>query len=115
MITTLLKKETNLSLLSNSVPVPLTEQLLPASAETLMEDSLIQFTVEQRLQDLKHLALPAVCCFVEDRVVMLGGVVPSYYLKQVIQTAVIKVVRDLESDIQIENHCQVVCSSNNKY
>lgn len=115
MITTLLKKEMNLSLMSNSVPVPLTGQLLPASAETLMEDSLIQFTVEQILQGLKHLALPEVRCFVEDRVVMLGGAVSSYYVKQVIQTAVIKAVRGLESDIQIENHCQVVFNSDNAF
>lgn len=108
MITTLVKKETNLALLSNSVPILLRGQLLLASAETIVEDSLIQFTVEQTLQNLKHLGLPDVRCFVEDSVVILLGAVSSYYLNQIMQTAVIKAVQDLELDFQIKNHCQVV-------
>jgi osmotically-inducible protein OsmY len=65
---------------------------------------------DQPLEDVRsalgasgYVVLTRVEVFVVEGVVMLSGVLPSYYMKQVAQT----VVRKLEWVRRIENRCQV--------
>jgi hypothetical protein len=45
--------------------------------------------VSQRLQASPYAAIRRVACFVDEGVLVLQGEVPSYYLKQLAQSAVI--------------------------
>ncbi len=73
------------------------------STTTVDEDEFIRLAVERRLQASGHSALRSVNCYVKDGVVTLVGTVPSYHMKQVAQTVVMKFDRAL----RVENHCKV--------
>jgi len=68
-----------------------------------MEGQSMLETIEQQLAATGYTALRRIKCQVDDGVVELRGSVPSYYLKQVAQTAVLRL-----SDIrQVHNRLEV--------
>ena len=83
------------------------ERGVPRPSTSVEEDELVRLVVERRLRSSGYCSVRVVRCFVEDGVVMLFGTVPSYYMKQIAQTVVMK----LEVVMQVENHCEVVYPS----
>lgn len=67
------------------------------------KDDWIRLAAERLLRSSDYYSVRVVRCFVVDGVVMLFGTVPSYYMKQIAQTVVMK----MEMAIRIENHCEV--------
>jgi len=70
------------------------------------EDDLIRLAIERQLRASGHSVLRSVLYLVKDGVVTLFGTVPSYHMKQVAQSVVMKLHRVL----RVENHCEVTRS-----
>ena len=79
------------------------ERVVPRPSTSVDEDELICLAVEKLLRSSDYHSVREVRSFVENGAVMLFGTLSSYYLKQIIQTAVMK----LELVEQVENHCEV--------
>ena len=74
---------------------------LPASVTTSITER-----AEHLLRGNAYLALKNVSCDYRDGILTLNGCLPSYYLKQVAQTA----VAGLDGVARVVNHIQVVGS-----
>jgi osmotically-inducible protein OsmY len=68
-----------------------------------LSEERIRVTAETRLQQSPYASLRQVSCQLRAGVLTLGGHVPSYYLKQIAQTA----VRSVEGVRQINNQLRV--------
>tara|TARA_R110002049_G_scaffold289031_2_gene471725 strand:- start:2588 stop:2839 length:252 start_codon:yes stop_codon:yes gene_type:complete len=78
----------------------------------MVKSILLRDAVEQLIQSVGNFMLKDVRYLVEDGVVLLLGSIPSFYLKQILQTAVMKAVKDLKMDYRVQNYCQVEYVSN---
>ena len=83
-----------------SAPRSATAHCPPGSGERSLAD------VEQRLRGLGYAALRHVKIEMVDGAVVLKGVVPSYYMKQLAQES----VRHVLGDLWLKNHIRVVDS-----
>lgn len=70
-------------------------------------DREIQIAVENKLQNSSYGSVRRVDCTVRDGAVTLFGSVPSYHMKQVVQTLAARV----PCVIRVSNHCEVLGKS----
>jgi osmotically-inducible protein OsmY len=82
---------------------PARERVVPRPSTSIDEDELICLAVERLLRSSDHCSVREVRSFVENGAVMLFGTVSSYYVKQVVQSVVMK----LELVERVENLCEV--------
>ncbi len=69
----------------------------------ILEDLRLAQSIEQALRSTGYLPLRAIQVVVCDRLVLLQGYVPSYYLKQMAQIAALNVtgVEQLRDDLEV--------------
>jgi osmotically-inducible protein OsmY len=84
------------------VPVPQDAALVLPSKEPG-----VAHLVERRLRSHSYPALREISCEYRDRVLVLRGRLPTYYLKQVAQT----VAGGVEGVERVDNHIEVVVRS----
>jgi len=82
---------------------PLKDRIASTPSITIDEDAFIRLAVERQLRSSGYFPLLQVQCSVQDGVVVLGGSVPSYYMKQQAQT----IVLNLGFIERFENRCEV--------
>jgi hypothetical protein len=83
--------------------VPLLDRIASTPSPTIDENDDIRLAVERQLRSSGYFPLLQVRCSVQDGVLVLHGVVPSYYMKQQAQS----VVLNLGFMIRFQNHCEV--------
>jgi hypothetical protein len=92
-------------MISSCPAVPIGETnmfvLNPACAEPASSQDSISELAERRLRTNSHPALKGVSCDYLDGVLVLRGYLPTYYLKQLAQEAIVGLAERIDNQIQV--------------
>lgn len=73
--------------------------------QTPARDVRIESSVKSELHSSGYRSLREIDCHVHEDMVILSGIVPSFYMKQIAQTVVMKIdgVNGIENRLRVEN------------
>jgi hypothetical protein len=75
--------------------------------QTVVQQCSVAETVEKHLRESMYVALRSVSCHFKDGLLTLRGVVPTFYLKQVVLSLVVNlesdVIKGINDEIEVVN------------